>query len=71
MGENIRIYTHVSGKALKGMQQLFRDRDIYISSAISSDGYTVMTAPKGEELTRTKCRKRFNRVAAWTTIIAG
>jgi hypothetical protein len=64
MGENTRIYTHVSGKALKGMQQLFRDRDIYISANVSADGYTVLTAPKGEELTRTKWRKRFGKVAA-------
>lgn len=41
-----RVYTHVSGKALKGMQRLFVDRDIYISTNVSSDGYTVVTKPK-------------------------
>ena len=64
MEDDTRLYTHVSGKALKGMQKLFRDRDIYISANVSPDGYTVLTAPKGKELTRTKWRRRFGIPAA-------
>ena len=44
--DDTRVYTHVSGKALKGMQQLFKDREIYISANVTAQGYTVMTAPK-------------------------
>lgn len=66
MAENTRIYTHVSGKALKGMQQLFRDREIYISANTSADGYTVMTAPKKGEGSSLKHHgsKRRGKVAA-------
>ena len=52
-----RVYTHVSGKALKGMQQLFKGREIYISSNVSSDGYTVMTMPKKDAAYQKRRRK--------------
>lgn len=44
--DEMRIYTHVSGKAVKGMKRLFKGRDIYISPSTSSGGYTVLTKPR-------------------------
>ena len=61
MGET-RVYTHVSGKALRGMQRLFVNRDIYISPNVSADGYTVLTKPKRESAKWPS--KRRDRVAA-------
>ena len=46
--DETRVYTHVSGKALKGMKRLFKGRDIYISPTTSPDGYTVLTKPQKE-----------------------
>lgn len=45
------IWTHVSSKALAGMQRLFADRDIYIwpapyKKSDGRDGWTVVTIRK-------------------------
>ncbi|WP_296719662.1 hypothetical protein [Erythrobacter sp.] len=39
-----RIYTHVSGKAVLGLQRLVRDREIFVKP--TDDGYTVVTASR-------------------------
>lgn len=36
-----RIYTHMSGKAVKGLTRLVRNRDVYVKP--SAHGYTVVT----------------------------
>ena len=38
-----RIYTYVSGKALKGLQRLVPNRDVYMKESASGRGYTVVT----------------------------
>ena len=38
-----RVYTYVSGKALKGLQRLVPNRDVYIKESPSARGYTVVT----------------------------
>lgn len=39
-----RVYTFVSGKAVKGLQRIARNRDVYVSTSPSDRGYTVITA---------------------------
>jgi hypothetical protein len=41
-----RVYTFVSGKAVKGLQRLVRNRDVYVSATPSDRGYTVLTTPR-------------------------
>lgn len=38
-----RVYTAVSGKAVKGLQRLVRNRELYVSAVPSDRGYTVIT----------------------------
>lgn len=45
-----RIYTHVSGKAVKGLQRLVRNREVYVKP--TADGYTVITASKDKKDTK-------------------
>ena len=42
-----RVYTSVSGKAVKGLQRLVRGREVYVSMAPSDRGYTVVTTSTG------------------------
>lgn len=42
-----RIYTHVSGKAVKGLQRLVKNREVFVKP--TADGYTVITASRTEK----------------------
>jgi hypothetical protein len=37
-----RVYTRMSGQAVKGLQRLIRDREIYVRDE-ASGGFTVVT----------------------------
>jgi hypothetical protein len=38
-----RVYTYVSGKALRGLQRLVPSREVYFKESASAKGYTVVT----------------------------
>ena len=38
-----RVYTYVSGKAVKGLQRLTPNREVYVRESPSARGYTVVT----------------------------
>lgn len=42
MSKDERVYTNVSGLAVKGLQRLARDRDIFVRES-ERGGYTVIT----------------------------
>lgn len=37
-----RVYTHVSRKAVRGLQRIVRGREVFVKP--TEDGYTVITA---------------------------
>lgn len=39
-----RIYTHVSEKAVKGLQRIARNREVFVQP--TADGYNVVTASR-------------------------
>lgn len=44
MSSDERVYTRMSGMAVKGLQRIVRDRSIYVrESATERGGYTVVT----------------------------
>ena len=49
-----RIYTHVSEKAVKGLQRIARDREVFVQP--TADGYTVVTASREKA---SKARRAF------------
>jgi hypothetical protein len=51
MSSDERVYTKMSGMAVKGLQRIARDRVIYVRESSSEHGgYTVVT--KGSKLSR-------------------
>jgi len=57
--ENERVYTRMSGQAVKGLQRIVRDRKIYVrESASERGGYTVITKGK------TAKEKRYEKLSA-------
>lgn len=64
MMTNERVYTRMSGQAVKGLQRLVRDREIYVRDEISG-GFTVIT--KGRH-TKTKSgwapKRKLERLSA-------
>lgn len=49
-----RVYTHMSGLAVRGLQRLAKDREVFIKP--TADGYTVVTASRGKKRTVTRER---------------
>ena len=44
MSKDEKVYTNMSGLAVKGLQRLARDRDIFVRESTSErGGYTVIT----------------------------
>lgn len=52
-----RVYTSVSGKAVKGLQRLVREREVYVSMAPSERGYTVVTTAAGMKVSKEPAAK--------------
>jgi hypothetical protein len=54
MSSDERVYTHMSGLAVKGLQRLARDREIFVRDEVG--GFTVVT--KGASHKRGWAEKR-------------
>lgn len=47
-----RVYTYVSGKAVKGLQRLAPHRELYVKESPSARGYTVITKDRAPSPSR-------------------